>query len=336
MKQALRNICVAAAGLALLAACGGSSSDDDGGLTGGTPTSEAATITSQNAPLIAGTVAEVAMGQGVFSSIFTTDIPIAASGADAAVSPVLKPVFSAAMKTAAPSQLYAMTGGLENCAVSGTVDVQVFVDNPLEPAINDRFVFEFTNCDDGTGVIVNGGMTITIITLGGDVASGNFLMGMEIEFSAFAVTEGGETTSADGSISIEIDTSQPPVTTISVSSSTFVTTSEGTEEILTSFTVEITEDASSFPVAVTIETSFTISSPHIGGEVTVTTSLALQSMGEDYPFVGELRIEGANQAVIVMIALDANTVRLQIDIDGDAATDETIDMTWDELMAAAG
>jgi len=68
----------------------------------------------------------------------------------------------------------------------------------------------------------------------------------------------------------------------------------------------------------------------------VTTSLALESMGEDYPFVGELRIEGADQAVIVMIALDANTVRLQIDINGDGAIDETLDLTWDELMAAAG
>ena len=130
MKQALRNSCIAAAGVMLLAACGGSSDDDSGGLTGGTPAAEPATITAQNAPMIAGTVAEVAMGQGVFSSIFTPDIPIAATGKDAAVSPIL----SAAMKSAAPSQLYATSASLENCAVSGTVDVQVIVDNPLEPA----------------------------------------------------------------------------------------------------------------------------------------------------------------------------------------------------------
>jgi hypothetical protein len=36
-----------------------------------------------------------------------------------------------------------------------------------------------------------------------------------------------------------------------------------------------------------------------------------------------------------MVALDADTVRLQIDIDGDGATDETVDVTWDELLAAA-
>jgi len=150
------------------------------------------------------------------------------------------------------------------------------------------------------------------------------------------VTEGGETASATGTINIEIDTTDPLVTTIAVSTSTLVTTSAGTEEVLTNFTVEITEDASTFPVAVTTETSFTISSPRIGGSVTVSTSLSLQSIGEEYPFVGELRIEGADGAVIVMIALDANTVRLEIDIDGDGATDDTIDLTWDELMAAAG
>ena len=134
MKRALRNFFIAAAGLALIAACGGGGSDSDGGLTGGAPPSEPATITTENAPLIAGTVAEVAMGQGIFSSIFTTDLPIGSIGADAAVSPVMKPVFSAAMKTASPSQLYATSAGRENCAVSGTVDIQVTISDPTGPS----------------------------------------------------------------------------------------------------------------------------------------------------------------------------------------------------------
>ena len=331
MKRALRNFLFATVGCAAVAACGGGS--DGGGLNGGGNPAELATITTQNAPAIAGVAAEVAMGQGVFSSVFTTDFPIASAGPDAAV---MKPVLSAAMKTANPSQLYATSSALENCAVSGTVDVQVSISDPMQPSVNDQFVFQFTNCDDGSGVVMNGGMTLTIVTIGGDVASGNFLLGMRIQFSAFAVTEAGETVTADGSISIEIDTTNPPITRIAISTSTFVSTSAGTEEVLTSFSVEIVEDGSMFPTAVTVETSFTISSPRIGGAVTVTTSLALRSSGSDYPFEGELRISGADGAVIVMIALDANTVRLEIDVDGDGATDDTIDLTGDELMAAAG
>lgn len=334
MKQAFRHLCVAAAGLTLISACGGGS-DNDGGLVGGGNTAQPATITSQNAPVIAGVAAEVAMGQGVFSSVFSPTIPIASSGADAAVAPVMKPVLSAAMKTASPSQLMATSAGRADCAVSGSVDVQADVSDPAAPSLNDRFVFEFMNCDDGTGAVLNGGMAITITALAGDPATDEFLVGMAIEFSAFSVTEDGETTGANGTVSFEIDTTNPPVTTITVSANTFVATSSGSEEVLTGFTIEITEDASMFPVAITVETSFTISSPRIGGEVTVTTSLALQSTGAEYPFMGELRIEGADQAVIVLIALDANTVRLEIDIDGDGATDEAVDMSWDELLAAA-
>ena len=334
MKRAFRHFSIAAASLTLIAACGGGS-DNDGGLVGGGNTAEPATITAENAPVIAGVVAEVAMGQGVFSSIFSPAIPIASNGAGAAIAPVMKPVLSAAMQKAAPSQLYATNAGQENCAISGTVDVQITVDNLLEPSVNDLFEFQFTNCDDGTGAVLNGGMSITITALTGDPASDQSLIGMAIEFSALAVTENGETTSANGTVSFEIDSTNPPLTTITVATNTFVTTSAGTEEVLTSFTIEITEDGSMFPVAVTVETSFTISSPRIGGDVTVSTSLALQSMGEDYPFVGELRISGAGNSVIVLIALDANTVRLEIDIDGDGATDETVDMSWDELMAAA-
>ena len=103
-------------------------------------------------------------------------------------------------------------------------------------------------------------------------------LGTRIRFSAFAVTESGETATADGTISIEIDTSNPTVTRIAISTSAFVTTSAGREEVLTSFTVEITEDASVFPVAVTVETSFTISSPRVGGSVSRPTRVSYDGM----------------------------------------------------------
>ena len=72
---------------------------------------------------------------------------------------------------------------------------------------------------------------------------------MSIGFVAFAVTENGERTVAEGPISIEIDTRDPTVTTITVSTDTLVTTTAGEEQVLTSFTVRITEDSSMFPTA---------------------------------------------------------------------------------------
>ena len=67
----------------------------------------------------------------------------------------------------------------------------------------------------------------------------------------------------------------------------------------------------------------------------VSTSLSMQSAGDGYPFMGELLIQAADNTAIVFVVLDANMVRLEIDIDGDGEPDEVVDVTWDELMAAA-
>ena len=46
-------------------------------------------------------------------------------------------------------------------------------------------------------------------------------------------------------------------------------------------------------------------------------------------------IQAADNTAIVVIALDSNMVRLEIYIDGDDVPDEVLDVTWDELLAAA-
>lgn len=222
------------------------------------------------------------------------------------------------------------------CAEFGTVDIDITVSDLQQPTEGDIFSLQFNQCDDGLGVVTNGGMIMTITDLQGDLASEQFLLGVRMELSAFQVTEGGETSGANGTVTITIDSMTPPLTTITVSTSALATSSEGTAEAVSNMTVTISEDQSTFPAAVSVETSFTIDSPRIGGAVTVTTSLAMQASGEEYPYVGELRITGAGNSSIVMIALDANRVRLEIDIDGDGALDETLETTWDELMALGG
>ena len=145
----------------------------------------------------------------------------------------------------------------------------------------------------------------------------------------------GDETSATGIISIEIDTTMPPIRTITVSVSALASTSGGMTEVITNMTVTITQDDSMYPTGVTVETSFTVSSPRIGGDIVVSTSIALQSSGAEYPFVGELRIMAAGNSVIILIALGGDGVRLEIDIDGDGAMDDSVDTTWDEIIAAA-
>lgn len=328
MLRNIRNTIITACVGIVLAACGGGSS---GGAPAPGPTGstgELAAITVDNAELTAGMVASVALGDGVFGALSGIEIP--------GVPGVTSAIGTGAAKISRSSEMLATVSDTFACAEFGSVDIDVTVSDPLQPTEGDIYALQFSQCDEGAGVVTNGGMIITITELGGDFESGQILLGIRVELSAFQVTEGGETTGANGAVTIRIDSTTPPFTTITVSTSALATSSAGTAEAVSDLTVTISEDQGSFPAAVSVETSFRIDSPRIGGEVMVSTSLAMQASGEEYPYVGELRITGAGNSAIVLIALDANRVRLEIDIDGDGGFDEALETTWDELMALTG
>ncbi len=319
-----------AAGLATLFGCGGggTTSSINTGDTGSTGSDGRATITNENAKAVAGVAAETALDNDFFVDVVTQSLPVISSGTKLTVVTVAK--------IANPSNLLAVQSGIVDCAVFGTVDIDVSVANPLTLSAGDEFGFTFTSCDQGTGAVASGGVTLTITSLGGDFSTGEFVLGMSLEVTALSITANGETTTASGTIGVEIDSTMPPLRTTTVSIGALATTSSGLTDVITNMTVVIVEDDSMFPTGVSVQTSFTVSSPRIGGDIVVSTSLALQSSGSEYPFVGELRMMGAGNSLIVLIAVSASDVRLEIDIDGDGAMDSSVDTTWDEIIAAAG
>ena len=326
MIRKQRNTIIAACMFAALASCGGGDTADT---TVPNPTGDGlAAISLENSTPIAGAVAGVALGDGVFGTLLDVDLPAIPGGVGT--------ILTGATKYANPSQVFETVSGSLDCAVSGTVDIDVTIADPFLPTEGDIYALQFTACDEGTGTVTNGGMIIAITGLGGDFGTEQFLLGLSLELSAFQVTEAGETTGASGTIAVEFDSTMPPLTTITVSTSALATSGDSSAEAVTNLTVTISEDESMFPTAVSVDTSFTISSPTIGGEVMVSTSLTLQSSGDEYPYVGELRITGAENSIIVLIALDANRVRLEIDIGGDGTIDDSVEMTWDELLATPG
>jgi len=326
MMYSYRNLIFVVIGLAALVGCDGGSAIAPSD-TGDTGNGTLATITTENAKVIAGVAARTALENDFFVDILSENLPIFSIGSQQTLSSIAG--------LASPSKLLAAQSGLFDCAVFGTVDIDLTVANPLTLSEGDVFGFMFTSCNQGTGTVASGGMAVTITALDGDFASGEFLLGMSLEVTALSITQNGDETSATGIISIEIDTTMPPIRTITVSVGALASTSGGMTEVITNMTVTITQDDSMFPTGVTVETSFTVSSPRIGGDIVVSTSIALQSSGAEYPFVGELRIMAAGNSVIILIALGGDSVRLEIDIDGDGAMDDSLDTTWDEIIAAA-
>jgi len=307
----------------------GCGSDGDSSSAAPPATSELVTLTSNNATTVAAVVAEQVVEDGLFGTL-TRGLPIVSAGPGAAAA--LTNLSAAPLP---PGMLAVTASTLEQCAVDGTVDVTVDVSDPQTVSVNDRFTFEFNDCDDGTGVALDGGLDMTVSGFDGDPSADNFYLALSIELNAFQVTEGGDVTGASGSVNIEIDSTMPPITTITVSTAALTTTRNGVTEVVSNMSVTVTENENTFPPSVAIDTSFRISTPRLGGDVIVSTSLGLESSGDGFPFMGELEIRAADDAVIVIIALGADTVRLEIDIDGDTVPDEVVDMTWEELLAAA-
>ena len=319
-------IVLAFTGLALFAACGGGGGGGNGGFGSGGGVS-LATITSQNAPTVAGAVAKQALSNGVLEGVANTPVPTGAAGASMASA-----LIGIRGNRASPGTLSASVV-IEPCLISGTVDVNGTVANPQTLTPGDEFSFDYVDCDDGTGGVVNGGLTLTITAFEGDVLSGLFRLGMRLTLAAFELTAGGETAGASGTIDFEIDTTSPPDTVSTFSASSLTTTTNGVAETVTGLSITTTITEGGAPTAVSVETSFRLSSPSLDGDVVVSTLTPLQSFGDGYPYTGEIEIIGANNASIRLIALDAATVRLEVDSNGDGTVDDVIDTTWETLIA---
>ena len=322
------------AGLLLLTACGGGGGGGGGngafgGGGGGGGGASLAPITTQNAPEVAGAVVQQALSNGVLDGVADTPVPVGAAGAGMANTLI----GIGGDRTIAGALAASVV--IEPCAVSGTVDIDGTVANPQTLTPGDEFAFDYMDCDNGTGAVVNGGLTIAITAFDGDPQSGLFRLGMRLTLSSFQVTAGADTSGASGTIDFEIDTRTPPNTVLTLSASSLTTTTNGVAETVTDLSITTTTTEGVTPTAVTVETSFRLSSPALNGDVIVSTVATLQSFDDGYPYNGEIEISGANNASIRIIALDETSVRLEVDSNGDGSVDDVIDTTWAALMAEA-
>ncbi len=312
--------------LLIVAGCGG------GGSSGPTispqPQPTLATLTADNAVTAASVAARQTVENDLFNALTGLGLPIAvaSAGSNIAVTDVVKvardPV---SMATSESSQA---------CAVSGSIDIVIDIENPLTLSPGDEFRLQLNQCDDGV-TLTSGTIVMTVTAFDGNLASEQFLLGLSVSAQGFSVTSNGETSEASATMAFTIDTRNPPLTTITVTSALFASNNSGVVETLQDVTITISEDESMFPTSVSLTTSYRISSPSLDGDLLVSTSVALESSGDGLPYTGEITVEAADGATVVLVVLDENSVRIVIDVDGDGATDDTQDMTWDELLAVS-
>ncbi len=326
MKRVLFGFCSTLL-ILTLGACGGGSSAPT------IPPVAAAVIDSANAQTVAGRSADVALQSGGLVGIIDfAGLTATTTGGVSKLSVVQ--TASRTVKLAVPNTVISQVPiGPETapCAVSGSVTISGDIANPVTFAAGDFFNIDWNNCNDGQGQVIDGALEFSITSFEGDATTGQFLLGITLTLTAFQVIEGTNLYGADGDVSLTLDTRTLPVSVATMSGSTFTVSSNSSTETLSNFSTSVTENASMFPSSYTTDAMGTITSTQFDGSVTYDTPVPFESIGEAYPYTGELLVTGANNATLRLIALDEVNVRIEADYDGDGAVDETIDTTWDAL-----
>ena len=82
-----------------------------------------------------------------------------------------------------------------------------------------------------------------------------------------------------------------------------------------------------------MDTEGVISSSQLGGSLSFKTLESFKQLAQDtYPYTGSLKITGRNDSSVTLIALDAITARLDVDENGDGASDQVTDVLWETLF----
>ena len=219
------------------------------------------------------------------------------------------------------------------CAADGSFTVTSQIADPITLSAGDRLTLEFFDCDDGAGQTLNGIYEILVNNFSGDVLQGRFNLNATVTFDGFEITEGVELTALNGATTLNLDTSAPPITSISVSGVS-LTVSDMTDSVtLTEFRTDVTQNAGVAPEVYTMAASGGLSSTLFEGDVNYSTPVSFQGFAGEYPFPGELLVTGAGGASLKLMALDSINVRLEID-PGDGSGIVTQDATWVEVANA--
>ena len=311
---------------ALMAACGGSSG---GGVVAPPVQVVPVEITAANAPF----VASDSLNAAAFASELGDFSAIGVLGGESApgmfsklgkvpmlgVSKVISPVFENSV-------------GSTPCSVDGTVTVSGNIANPLTITVGDTISIVFAMCDDGDGQVLDGAMDITITAFNGSLDTYLFEMGMTVSIASLSMDDGGMNGPAevDGSFNLLIDTYSNPVTKTIVSGE-LLSMVAGTRSVtLKDFVSDGQLDEGAFTI--TVDASGKVESDRFDGQATYITEVPFVASIDSNPYVGEMLITGAGGSSIRVTVLDVETVRLEMDYNGDGAVDETSDVTWEEAI----
>lgn len=324
--------------LVLIAGCGGGG----GGGSNDNTASTVVAITSSNAPQASSEAANSSsqtIGAAGTGSDVITGVAVQADsdGRPSIASLVIDQILLIDRHSAQLAPAVA-TGAVISEAISCTGGGNVSVswndaDNDSDLSAGDSFSLTFNSCIE-EGIILNGGMSLTGLTLYGDpdiVAA--WSLGATVSFSSFQASFAGDTATLNGDISLRAETSNGINVETELSGNSLSLQENGRTTTLRSFSYAFIEDLNTLQY--TLTASGSLQSSRLGGTVTFSTPNLLtgQNIAVNWPTSGSMKITGANSSSVTLTVLGGDDVRLDVDSDGDGLADDTIFSTWTALEA---
>jgi hypothetical protein len=216
---------------------------------------------------------------------------------------------------------------------SGTVTLSGDLADPFTFSPGDTFLIQYDLCDEGFGEVIDGTVSLTVSDFAGDIFVGTYLLGMDANVDALSVATASDTIVGNGDASITLDTTETPYIEASVSGQVMTQDSLSSSETLRNYSSAQTFDGNLSPAVYTMDASGTLESSQLPGNVTYSTPTTFVGNEGEYPNTGVLLVRGESSSAR-LVAVDATNVRIEIDNNGDGATDEIIELTWAELEAS--
>jgi hypothetical protein len=323
----------------VLTACGGGGGGD-APATGGGVAAAPAQASLDNTNYVA------ASTEAASSALFMLDAPSTALGVDSTdANEVIKfgldqvPSLGSWFKGAA-----AATGVVQSqtepCSAGGSITATVTdADNNNQLSAGDSFSITANNCETSTSASMNGGITIAVVTLTGDLASNIYNASLKLTYKDLSAVTSASTVSGNGDITLTASAKGLYVRSQSVASKSFtVNASYGS----TSYSRSLTDYSATLDMAPnspassfksTSKVAGTIASSALANKtvtiVTITPFVRLNTNA--FPSSGQATVTGANAAKVRLTAKDATTVLLELDANADGVYETSSTKLWTEI-----
>jgi hypothetical protein len=219
-----------------------------------------------------------------------------------------------------------------NCPVSGTFTVTGDVTDINTVTAGDFVTYQSSACDSGTGYTVDGVHSLDIVSVTGDVASGQFEQAQTMVFTDFQAASSALVTTLNGDHTAVLDTrSVNAVTTAFSGTSLDVIEGQVTLAARNYSGFSTTQIISPFNSSLDLAGS--VSSSIISGSFDYSNSETIQQLPGEHPSDGIFDVYGDNFSTARIVIIDSEFIHVQLDANGSTNYEFAINnMTWEEFL----